>query len=198
MGAQMVKEVASKTSDNAGDGTTTATVLAQALFREGSNAVAGGMNPMDRKRASDQAVKAAIAELKNLSKPTAHDKAIAQVGTISANSDESIGTIIADAMKKVGKEGVINVEEGSGLDNELDVVEGMQFERGYLSPYFLNNQQSMSAELDDTIILLHDQKISNVRDLLPVLDVLAKSGKTLMIVAAEVESEELPHVGGTP
>ncbi|MEF3083735.1 chaperonin GroEL [Luteimonas sp. SMYT11W] len=191
MGAQMVKEVASKTSDNAGDGTTTATVLAQALIREGSKAVAAGMNPMDLKRGIDQAVKAAVAELKNLSKPTADDKAIAQVGTISANSDESIGTIIADAMKKVGKEGVITVEEGSGLDNELDVVEGMQFDRGYLSPYFVNNQQSMSAELDDPFILLYDKKISNVRDLLPVLEGVAKAGKPLLIVAEEVEGEAL-------
>ncbi|MGN7726306.1 chaperonin GroEL [Luteimonas sp. 22616] len=191
MGAQMVKEVASKTSDNAGDGTTTATVLAQALIREGAKAVAAGMNPMDLKRGIDQAVKAAVVELKNLSKPTADDKAIAQVGTISANSDESIGTIIADAMKKVGKEGVITVEEGSGLDNELDVVEGMQFDRGYLSPYFINNQQSMSAELDDPFILLHDKKISNVRDLLPVLEGVAKSGKPLLIVAEEVEGEAL-------
>jgi len=191
MGAQMVKEVASKTSDNAGDGTTTATVLAQAFIREGSKAVAAGMNPMDLKRGIDQAVKAAVAELKNLSKPTADDKAIAQVGTISANSDESIGNIIADAMKKVGKEGVITVEEGSGLDNELDVVEGMQFDRGYLSPYFVNNQQSMSAELDDPFILLHDKKISNVRDLLPVLEGVAKAGKPLLIVAEEVEGEAL-------
>ncbi|MDG6348065.1 chaperonin GroEL [Luteimonas sp. 8-5] len=191
MGAQMVKEVASKTSDNAGDGTTTATVLAQALIREGSKAVAAGMNPMDLKRGIDQAVKAAIEELKKISKPTADDKAIAQVGTISANSDESIGAIIADAMKKVGKEGVITVEEGSGLDNELDVVEGMQFDRGYLSPYFINNQQSMSAELDDPFILLHDKKISNVRDLLPVLEGVAKAGKPLLIVAEEVEGEAL-------
>lgn len=191
MGAQMVKEVASKTSDNAGDGTTTATVLAQALIREGSKAVAAGMNPMDLKRGIDQAVKAAVQELKNISKPTADDKAIAQVGTISANSDESIGNIIADAMKKVGKEGVITVEEGSGLDNELDVVEGMQFDRGYLSPYFINNQQSMSAELDDPFILLHDKKISNVRDLLPVLEGVAKAGKPLLIVAEEVEGEAL-------
>ncbi|ATD66873.1 MULTISPECIES: chaperonin GroEL [Luteimonas] len=191
MGAQMVKEVASKTSDNAGDGTTTATVLAQALIREGSKAVAAGMNPMDLKRGIDKAVIAAVAELKKLSKPTADDKAIAQVGTISANSDESIGTIIADAMKKVGKEGVITVEEGSGLDNELDVVEGMQFDRGYLSPYFVNNQQSMSAELDDPFILLYDKKISNVRDLLPVLEGVAKAGKPLLIVAEEVEGEAL-------
>ena len=191
MGAQMVKEVASKTSDNAGDGTTTATVLAQALIREGSKAVAAGMNPMDLKRGIDQAVRAAVEELKNISKPTADDKAIAQVGTISANSDESIGNIIADAMKKVGKEGVITVEEGSGLDNELDVVEGMQFDRGYLSPYFINNQQSMSAELEDPFILLHDKKISNVRDLLPVLEGVAKAGKPLLIVAEEVEGEAL-------
>src|SRR5690554_52068 len=191
MGAQMVKEVASKTSDTAGDGTTTATVLAQAFIREGSKAVAAGMNPMDLKRGIDQAVKAAVEELKKLSQPTADDKAIAQVGTISANSDESIGTIIADAMKKVGKEGVITVEEGSGLENELDVVEGMQFDRGYLSPYFINNQQSMSAELDDPFILLHDKKISNVRDLLPVLEGVAKAGKPLLIVAEDVEGEAL-------
>ncbi|QCO66955.1 chaperonin GroEL [Luteimonas yindakuii] len=191
MGAQMVKEVASRTSDNAGDGTTTATVLAQALIREGSKAVAAGMNPMDLKRGIDQAVKAAVEELKKLSKPTADDKAIAQVGTISANSDEVIGNIIAEAMKKVGKEGVITVEEGSGLENELDVVEGMQFDRGYLSPYFINNQQSMSAELDDPFILLHDKKISNVRDLLPVLEGVAKAGKPLLIVAEEVEGEAL-------
>ncbi|WP_226469205.1 chaperonin GroEL [Luteimonas panaciterrae] len=191
MGAQMVKEVASKTSDNAGDGTTTATVLAQALIREGSKAVAAGMNPMDLKRGIDKAVVAAVEELKKLSKPTADDKAIAQVGTISANSDESIGNIIADAMKKVGKEGVITVEEGSGLENELDVVEGMQFDRGYLSAYFVNNQQSMSAELDDPYILLHDKKISNVRDLLPVLEGVAKAGKPLLIVAEEVEGEAL-------
>ena len=191
MGAQMVKEVASKTSDNAGDGTTTATVLAQALIREGSKAVAAGMNPMDLKRGIDQAVVAAVAELKKISKPTADDKAIAQVGTISANSDESIGNIIADAMKKVGKEGVITVEEGSGLDNELDVVEGMQFDRGYLSPYFVNNQQSMAADLDDPFILLYDKKISNVRDLLPVLEGVAKAGKPLLIVAEEVEGEAL-------
>jgi chaperonin GroEL len=191
MGAQMVKEVASKTSDNAGDGTTTATVLAQAMIREGMKAVAAGMNPMDLKRGIDKAVTAATAELKNISKPTADDKAIAQVGTISANSDESIGNIIADAMKKVGKEGVITVEEGSGLDNELDVVEGMQFDRGYLSPYFINNQQSMQCELDDPFILLHDKKISNVRDLLPVLEGVAKAGKPLLIVAEEVEGEAL-------
>ena len=191
MGAQMVKEVASKTSDNAGDGTTTATVLAQAFIREGSKAVAAGMNPMDLKRGIDQAVKAAVEELKKLSKPTADDKAIAQVGTISANSDESIGNIIADAMKKVGKEGVITVEEGSGLDNELDVVEGMQFDRGYLSPYFINNQQSQQVEFDDPFILIHDKKVSNVRELLPVLEGVAKAGKPLLIVAEEVEGEAL-------
>ena len=191
MGAQMVKEVASKTSDVAGDGTTTATVLAQALIREGMKAVAAGMNPMDLKRGIDKAVSAAVAQLKSLSKPTADDKAIAQVGTISANSDSNIGDIIAEAMKKVGKEGVITVEEGSGLDNELDVVEGMQFDRGYLSPYFINNQQSMQAELDDPYILLHDKKISNVRELLPVLEGVAKAGKPLLIVAEEVEGEAL-------
>ncbi len=191
MGAQMVKEVASKTSDNAGDGTTTATVLAHALIRDGMKAVAAGMNPMDLKRGIDKAVIAAVEELKKQSKPTVDDKAIAQVGTISANADESIGTIIADAMKKVGKEGVITVEEGSGLENELDVVEGMQFDRGYLSPYFINNQQSMSAELEDPYILLHDKKISNVRELLPVLEGVAKAGKPLLIVAEEVEGEAL-------
>ncbi|HET7843370.1 MAG TPA: chaperonin GroEL [Xanthomonadales bacterium] len=191
MGAQMVKEVASKTSDVAGDGTTTATVLAQAMIREGMKAVAAGMNPMDLKRGIDKAVQGAVEQLKKLSKPTTDDKAIAQVGTISANSDESIGTIIADAMKKVGKEGVITVEEGSGLENSLEVVEGMQFDRGYLSPYFINNQQSMSAELDSPFILLHDKKISNVRELLPVLEGVAKAGKPLLIVAEEVEGEAL-------
>ena len=191
MGAQMVKEVASKTSDNAGDGTTTATVLAQAFIREGSKAVAAGMNPMDLKRGIDQAVKAAVEELKKLSKPTADDKAIAQVGTISANSDSNIGDIIAEAMKKVGKEGVITVEEGSGLENELDVVEGMQFDRGYLSPYFINNQQSQQVEFDDPFILIHDKKVSNVRELLPVLEGVAKAGKPLLIVAEEVEGEAL-------
>ncbi len=191
MGAQMVKEVASKTSDVAGDGTTTATVLAQAIIREGMKAVAAGMNPMDLKRGLDKAVSAAVAELKKQSKPCEDDKAIAQVGSISANSDHVIGDIIAEAMKKVGKEGVITVEEGSGLDNSLDVVEGMQFDRGYLSPYFVNNQQSMSAELEAPYILLYDKKISNVRDLLPVLEGVAKSGKPLLIVAEEVEGEAL-------
>jgi len=191
MGAQMVKEVASKTSDVAGDGTTTATVLAQAMIRDGMKAVSAGMNPMDIKRGLDKAVTAAVEELKKLSKPTADDKAIAQVGTISANSDESIGQIIAEAMRKVGKEGVITVEEGSGLDNSLETVEGMQFDRGYLSPYFINNQQSMSVELDSPYILLHDKKVSNVRELLPVLEGVAKSGKPLLIVAEEVEGEAL-------
>ena len=191
MGAQMVKEVASKTSDNAGDGTTTATVLAQAMIREGMKAVAAGMNPMDLKRGMDKAVIAATEELKKLSKPCATSKEIAQVGSISANSDYNIGELIAKAMDKVGKEGVITVEEGSGLDNELDVVEGMQFDRGYLSPYFINNQQSMSAELEDPFILLYDKKVSNVRDLLPVLEAVAKAGKPLLIVAEEVEGEAL-------
>ena len=191
MGAQMVKEVASKTSDVAGDGTTTATVLAQALIREGMKAVAAGMNPMDLKRGIDKAVTEATAELKKISKPCSTSKEIAQVGSISANSDENIGELIAKAMDKVGKEGVITVEEGSGLDNELDVVEGMQFDRGYLSPYFINNQQSMQAELEDPFILLYDKKISNVRELLPVLEGVAKSGKPLLIVAEEVEGEAL-------
>ncbi|WP_240125417.1 chaperonin GroEL [Thermomonas alba] len=191
MGAQMVKEVASKTSDNAGDGTTTATVLAQAFIREGMKAVAAGMNPMDLKRGIDKAVNAAVEELKKISKPSSTSKEIAQVGTISANSDANIGQLIAQAMDKVGKEGVITVEDGSGLENELDVVEGMQFDRGYLSPYFINNQQSMQCELDDPYILLHDKKISNVRDLLPVLEGVAKAGKPLLIVAEEVEGEAL-------
>ncbi len=191
MGAQMVKEVASKTSDVAGDGTTTATVLAQALIRDGLKAVAAGMNPMDLKRGIDKAVIGAVAELKSLSKPCSTSKEIAQVGSISANSDSDIGDLIAKAMEKVGKEGVITVEEGSGLDNELDVVEGMQFDRGYLSPYFINNQQSMQAELEDPYILLHDKKIANVRELLPVLEGVAKSGKPLLIVAEEVEGEAL-------
>jgi chaperonin GroEL len=191
MGAQMVKEPASKTSDNAGDGTTTATVLAQAMIREGMKAVAAGMNPMDLKRGMDKAVIAATEELKKLSKPCNSSKEIAQVGSISANSDHNIGELIAKAMDKVGKEGVITVEDGSGLDNELDVVEGMQFDRGYLSPYFINNQQSMAADLEDPFILLHDKKISNVRELLPVLEAVAKAGKPLLIVAEEVEGEAL-------
>ena len=191
MGAQMVKEVASQTSDVAGDGTTTATVLAQAILREGMKAVAAGMNPMDLKRGIDKAVHGAVDELKKLSKPCADSKAIAQVGTISANSDEAIGSIIAEAMEKVGKEGVITVEEGSGLENELDVVEGMQFDRGYLSPYFVNNQQNMSCELDDPFILIHDKKISNIRELLPVLEGVAKAGRPLLIIAEDVEGEAL-------
>ncbi len=191
MGAQMLKEVASKTSDVAGDGTTTATVLAQAMIREGMKAVAAGMNPMDLKRGLEKAVAAAVEELKKLSKPCEDDKAIAQVGTISANNDSAIGEIIAEAMKKVGKEGVITVEEGSGLENTLEVVEGMQFDRGYLSPYFINNQQSMSCELENPYILLHDKKISSVRDLLPILEAVAKAGKPLLIVAEEVEGEAL-------
>jgi chaperonin GroEL len=191
MGAQMVKEVASKTSDTAGDGTTTATVLAQSILIEGMKAVAAGMNPMDLKRGIDKAVTVAVNELKNLSKPCADDKAIAQVGTISANADESIGNIIAKAMDKVGKEGVITVEEGSGLENELDVVEGMQFDRGYLSPYFATNQQTMTAELENPLILLHDKKISNIRDMLPILEGVAKAGKSLLIIAEDVEGEAL-------
>ncbi|MGN6234516.1 chaperonin GroEL [Dyella sp.] len=191
IGAQIVKEAASKTSDVAGDGTTTATVLAQAFIQEGLKAVAAGINPMDLTRGIDKAVHAAVGELKKLSKPTADDKAIAQVGTISANSDSNIGDIIATAMKKVGKEGVITVEEGSGLENELDVVEGMQFDRGYLSPYFINNQQSQQVEMDDPFILIHDKKVSNVRELLPVLEAVAKAGKPLVIVAEEVEGEAL-------
>jgi chaperonin GroEL len=191
MGAQMVKEVASNTSDEAGDGTTTATVLAQAIIREGLKAVAAGINPMDLKRGIDQAVLAATEELKKLSKPCKDPKAIAQVGTISANSDESIGKTIADAMAKVGKEGVITVEEGSGLENELEVVEGMQFDRGYLSPYFINNQQSQSAELEKPLILLVDKKISNIRELLPLLEAIAKGGRQLLIVAEDVEGEAL-------
>jgi chaperonin GroEL len=191
MGAQMVKEVASNTSDEAGDGTTTATVLAQAIVREGLKAVAAGANPMDVKRGIDKAVITATEELKRLSKPCKDQKAIAQVGTISANSDESIGKTIADAMEKVGKEGVITVEEGSGLQNELDVVEGMQFDRGYLSPYFINNQTSQSAELENPYILLYDKKVSNVREMLPLLEGIAKSGRPLLVVAEDVEGEAL-------
>ncbi len=191
MGAQMVKEVASQTSDIAGDGTTTATVLAQSIVREGLKSVAAGMNPMDLKRGIDKAVAAATAELAKMSKPCNDEKAVAQVGSISANSDESIGNIIAEAMAKVGKEGVITVEEGKSLDNELDVVEGMQFDRGYLSPYFVNNQDAMTAELEDPYVLLFDKKISNIRDLLPALEAVAKSGKPLLIIAEDVEGEAL-------
>jgi len=191
MGAQMVKEVSSQTSDVAGDGTTTATVLAQAMVREGLKAVAAGMNPMDLKRGMDKAVAAVVENLKAMSKPCADDKEIAQVGSISANSDTSIGDIIAGAMEKVGKEGVITVEDGSALDNELDVVEGMQFDRGYLSPYFINNQQNQTVDLEDPFILLHDKKISNIRDLLPVLEAVAKAGRPLLIIAEDVEGEAL-------
>jgi len=191
MGAQMVKEVASNTSDEAGDGTTTATVLAQAIIREGLKAVASGRNPMDIKRGIDKGVTAVVEDLKKLSKPCKDSKAIAQVGTISANSDESIGKTIADAMEKVGKEGVITVEEGSGLDNELEVVEGMQFDRGYLSPYFINNQQNQTVELEKPVILLVDKKISNIRELLPLLEGVAKSGRPLLVVAEDVEGEAL-------
>lgn len=191
MGAQMVKEVASQTSDVAGDGTTTATVLAQAILREGMKAVAAGMNPMDLKRGIDKAATNAVEALKAMSKPCADEKAIAQVGTISANSDESIGKNIADAMSKVGKEGVITVEEGSALEDELDVVEGMQFDRGYLSPYFVNNQNNMSAEMEAPFILLYDKKISNIREMLPILEGVAKAGKPLLIVAEDVDGEAL-------
>ncbi|HUN74524.1 MAG TPA: chaperonin GroEL [Steroidobacteraceae bacterium] len=191
MGAQMVKEVASNTSDEAGDGTTTATVLAQAIIREGLKAVSSGRNPMDIKRGIDKGVAAAVEELKKHSKPCKDSKSIAQVGTISANADESIGKTIADAMEKVGKEGVITVEEGSGLDNELDVVEGMQFDRGYLSPYFINNQQNQTTELEKPVILLVDKKISNIRELLPLLEGVAKSGRPLLVVAEDVEGEAL-------
>jgi chaperonin GroEL len=191
MGAQMVKEVASNTSDEAGDGTTTATVLAQAIIREGLKAVASGRNPMDIKRGIDKAVIVATEEIKKLAKPCKDNKAIAQVGTISANSDESIGKTIAQAMEKVGKEGVITVEEGSGLQNELDVVEGMQFDRGYLSPYFINQQASQTVELEKPFILLVDKKISNIREMLPVLEGVAKSGRPLLVIAEDVEGEAL-------
>jgi chaperonin GroEL len=191
MGAQMVKEVASKTSDNAGDGTTTATVLAQSIVREGMKYVAAGMNPMDLKRGIDKAVEALIAELKKASKATTTSKEIAQVGSISANSDVSIGEIIANAMDKVGKEGVITVEDGKSLQNELDVVEGMQFDRGYLSPYFINNPEKQAALLDDPFVLLFDKKISNIRDLLPTLEQVAKAGRPLLIIAEDIEGEAL-------
>ncbi|MEY4590829.1 MAG: chaperonin GroEL [Pseudomonadota bacterium] len=191
MGAQMLKEVASQASDEAGDGTTTATVLAQCIVNEGLKAVAAGMNPMDLKRGIDKAVIAAVAHIKSIAQPCTDTKSIAQVGTISANSDASVGAIIAEAMEKVGKEGVITVEEGSGLDNQLDLVEGMQFDRGYLSPYFINNQEGMNVELESPFILLVDKKISNIRELLPVLEAVAKSGKPLVIVAEDVEGEAL-------
>jgi chaperonin GroEL len=191
MGAQMVKEVSSKTSDTAGDGTTTATVLAQSILTEGLKSVAAGMNPMDLKRGIDKAVTAAVEELKKMSKPCSDQNAIAQVGTISANSDSEIGNIIAEAMERVTTEGVITVEEGSGFENELDVVEGMQFDRGYLSPYFVNNQANMTAEMESPFILLYDKKISNIRDLLPILEGVAKSGKPLLIIAEDVDGEAL-------
>ncbi len=191
MGAQMLKEVASKTSDVAGDGTTTATVLAQSMLKEGLKAVAAGMNPMDLKRGIDKAVTTTVEQLKKISKPCSDHKEIAQVGTVSANGDESIGNIIAESMEKVGKEGVITVEEGSGLENELEIVEGMQFDRGYLSPYFINKQENMSVELEDPYILIHDKKISNIRDMLPILEAVAKSGKPLMLIAEDVDGEAL-------
>jgi chaperonin GroEL len=191
MGAQMVKEVASKTSDAAGDGTTTATVLAQSIVTEGMKYVAAGMNPMDLKRGIDKAVVAAVEELKKLSKPTTTNKEIAQVGAISANSDQSIGEIIAKAMDKVGKEGVITVEDGKSLENELDIVEGMQFDRGYLSPYFINNADKQICVLENPYVLLHDKKISSIRDLLPILEQVAKAGRPLLIIAEEVEGEAL-------
>ncbi|MDR8729987.1 chaperonin GroEL [Burkholderia pseudomultivorans] len=191
MGAQIVKQVASKTADVAGDGTTTATVLAQAVVQEGMKHVAAGMNPMDLKRGIDKAVAAVLDELRKLSKPISTNREIAQVGSISANSDEAIGKIIADAMEKVGKEGVITVEDGKSLDNELDVVEGMQFDRGYVSPYFINDPEKQAAYLDDALILLHDKKISNIRDLLPVLEAASKAGKPLLIVAEDVDGEAL-------
>ena len=191
MGAQMVKEVASQTSDIAGDGTTTATVLAQAVLREGLKAVAAGMNPMDLKRGIDKATGIVVNTLGTLSRPCTDENSIAQVGTISANSDEAVGAIIAEAMGKVGKEGVITVEEGSGLDNELDVVEGMQFDRGYLSPYFINSPDTQSVDLDNPFVLLFDKKISNIRDLLPLLESVAKSSRPLLIIAEDVEGEAL-------
>ena len=191
MGAQMVKEVASKTSDVAGDGTTTATVLAQSMLREGLKAVAAGMNPMDLKRGIDKAVVATVDALQSLSKPCADHKEIAQVGTVSANSDDSVGSIIAESMEKVGKEGVITVEEGKTLDNELEVVEGMQFDRGYLSPYFINDQDAMQADMENPMILIHDKKISNIRDMLPVLEATAKAGRPLLVIAEDVDGEAL-------
>ncbi|MBK68212.1 MAG: molecular chaperone GroEL, partial [Legionellales bacterium] len=191
MGAQMVKEVASKTSDVAGDGTTTATVLAQAIVREGLKAVTAGTNPMDIKRGIDKAVTSAVEQLKSMSKPCEDSKAIAQVGTISANSDEDIGNIIAESMEKVGKEGVITVEEGSGLENELDVVEGMQFDRGYLSPYFITNSDKMTTELENPFILLHEKKLTNLQPMVPLLEAVVQAGRPLMIISEDVEGEAL-------
>ena len=191
MGAQMVKEVASKTSDVAGDGTTTATILAQAIFREGAKSVAAGSNPMDVKRGIDKAVDVVVKELKKMSKPTKDAKEIAQVGTISANNDEAIGAIIAEAMEKVGKEGVITVEEAKGLETELEIVEGMQFDRGYLSPYFVTNAEKMEVELEDCLILINEKKISNMKDLLPILEQIAKMGRPLLIISEDIEGEAL-------
>jgi len=191
MGAQMVKEVASQTNDQAGDGTTTATVLAQAIVNEGLKSVSAGLNPMDLKRGIDKAIAAAVKEVEKLSTPCKDNSAIAQVGSISANGDTDVGEIIAEAMDKVGKEGVITVEDGSGIDNELDVVEGMQFDRGYLSPYFINNQEKMNVALEDPFILLFDKKISNIKDLIPLLEAVAKAGKALLIIAEDVEGEAL-------
>ena len=191
MGAQMVKEVASKTSDVAGDGTTTATILAQAIFREGAKSVAAGSNPMDVKRGIDKAVEVVVKELKKMSKPTKDAKEIAQVGTISANNDEAIGAIIAEAMEKVGKEGVITVEEAKGLETELEIVEGMQFDRGYLSPYFVTNAEKMEVELEDCLILIYEKKISSMKDLLPILEQIAKMGRPLLIIAEDIEGEAL-------
>ena len=191
MGAQMIKQVASQTNDEAGDGTTTATVLAQSIVNEGNKAVAAGMNPMDLKRGIDKAVLAAVEHVKTLSVPCTDDKAISQVGTISANGDDAVAQIIAEAMEKVGKEGVITVEEGSGIENELDVVEGMQFDRGYLSPYFITNQDNMTVELENPLILLFDKKISNIRDLLQLLEAVAKAGRPMLIIAEDIEGEAL-------
>jgi chaperonin GroEL len=191
MGAQMVKQVSSQTSDEAGDGTTTATVLAQSIVNEGHKSVAAGMNPMDLKRGIDKAIATAVEFVEKLSVPCSDDNTISQVGTISANGDEDVGGIIAEAMEKVGKEGVITVEEGNGIDNELDVVEGMQFDRGYLSPYFVTNQDNMTSELENPFILLHDKKISNIRDMLPLLESVAKAGRPLLIIAEDIEGEAL-------
>ncbi|HCF73912.1 MAG TPA: chaperonin GroEL, partial [Gammaproteobacteria bacterium] len=191
MGAQMLKEVASKTSDVAGDGTTTATVLAQSMLHEGLKAVAAGMNPMDLKRGIDSAVRAAVDQLQSISKPCSDHKEVAQVGTVSANADTSVGDIIAESMEKVGKEGVITVEEGKSLDNELEVVEGMQFDRGYLSPYFINDQDAMQADMENPLILIHDKKISNIREMLPVLEATAKAGRPLLVIAEDVDGEAL-------
>ena len=191
MGAQMLKEVASKTSDVAGDGTTTATVLAQSMLHEGLKAVAAGMNPMDLKRGIDRAVGAAVDHLQSISKPCSDHKEVAQVGTVSANADTSVGDIIAESMEKVGKEGVITVEEGKSLENELEVVEGMQFDRGYLSPYFINDQDAMQADMENPLILIHDKKISNIRDMLPILEATAKAGRPLLVIAEDVDGEAL-------